>query len=178
MMYDPNIFTLNLEHLLSGKPLDAAIGVLRVTVQSARGIQCAKIGGGQPDPYVSLTINNRAELARTKVKHNTYNPTWMEHKFVLLNALNESLVLSLRDHNDHRKSALLGSATFELSKLVEDASQEDITSHILLDGKDKGELRYDLSWYPVLEAEEGKELGESSKLACINCIEFIEFITF
>lgn len=72
MMYDPNIFTLNLEQLLSGKPLDAAIGVLRVTIQSARGIQGTKIGGGTPDPYVSLTINRRAELARTKIKRNTY----------------------------------------------------------------------------------------------------------
>lgn len=72
MMYDPNIFTLNLEQLLSGKPLDAAIGVLRVTVQSARGIKGTKIGGGTPDPYVVLTINDRAELARTKTKTNTY----------------------------------------------------------------------------------------------------------
>lgn len=72
MMYDPNVFTLNLEHMLSGKPLDAAIGVLRVTVQFARGIKGTKIGGGTPDPYVSLTINNRAQLARTKTKHDTY----------------------------------------------------------------------------------------------------------
>jgi Ca2+-dependent lipid-binding protein len=72
MMYDPNVFTLNLEQMLSGKPLDAAIGVLRVTIQSARGIKGTKIGGGTPDPYVSLTINDRVELARTKYKHNTY----------------------------------------------------------------------------------------------------------
>jgi Ca2+-dependent lipid-binding protein len=72
MMYDPNVFTLNLEQMLSGKPLDAAIGVLLVTVQSARGIKGTKIGGGTPDPYVSLTINDRAELARTKYKHNTF----------------------------------------------------------------------------------------------------------
>jgi len=72
MMYDPNVFSLNLEQLLSGKPLDAAIGVVQVNIQSARGITGTKIGGGTPDPYVSLTINNRAELARTKYKSNTY----------------------------------------------------------------------------------------------------------
>lgn len=71
LMYDPNVFTLNLEQMLSGKPLDAAIGVLQVTIQSARGIKGTKIGGGTPDPYVSLTINDRAELARTKYKTNT-----------------------------------------------------------------------------------------------------------
>ena len=72
MMYDPNFFTLNIEQMLSGEPLDSAIGVLQVTVQSARGLKGSKIGGGTPDPYVSLSINQRAELAHTKVKHNTY----------------------------------------------------------------------------------------------------------
>lgn len=71
MMYDPNVFTLNLEQMLSGKPLDAAIGVIQVTVHSARGIQGTKIGGGTPDPYVSLSISGRAELARTRYKSNT-----------------------------------------------------------------------------------------------------------
>jgi Ca2+-dependent lipid-binding protein len=72
MMYDPNVFTLNLEQLLSGTPLDAAIGVLQVTVQSARGIKASKMGGGSPDPYIGLSINNREELARTKYKPSTY----------------------------------------------------------------------------------------------------------
>ena len=71
-MYDPNVFTLNLEQMLSGKPLDAAIGVVQVLVRSARGIKGQKLGGGTPDPYVSLNIENRAELSRTKNKTNTY----------------------------------------------------------------------------------------------------------
>ncbi|OBZ79220.1 hypothetical protein A0H81_00438 [Grifola frondosa] len=72
MMYDPNVFTLNLEQLLSGEPLDTAVGVLQVTIHSARGLKGVKLGGGTPDPFVSLSINQRAELARTKYKHNTY----------------------------------------------------------------------------------------------------------
>ena len=71
-MYDPNWFTLNLEQLLSGAPLDTAIGVVKVTIHSARSIKASKIGGGTPDPYVSLNINNRQELARTKYKRSTY----------------------------------------------------------------------------------------------------------
>jgi Ca2+-dependent lipid-binding protein len=71
MMYDPNFFTLNLEQILSGAPLDAAIGVLQVVVRSARDIKGSKIGGGTPDPYVSLTFNDRAQLAKTKHKINT-----------------------------------------------------------------------------------------------------------
>ena len=71
-MYEPNVFTLNLEQMLSGAPLDTAIGVLQVTVQSARDVNTTKFGGGRPDPFVSLSINERAELAKTKWKHNTY----------------------------------------------------------------------------------------------------------
>ena len=71
-MYDPNVFTLNLEQMLSGKPLDSAVGVVRVTIRSARGIKGTKIGGGTPDPYITLSLNDRAELARTQHKSNTY----------------------------------------------------------------------------------------------------------
>ncbi|PFH50760.1 hypothetical protein AMATHDRAFT_144179 [Amanita thiersii Skay4041] len=164
MMYDPNVFTLNLEQMLSGKPLDAAIGVVKVTLHAARGIKGTKIGGGTPDPYVSLSINNRAELARTKHKTNTYNPTWMETKFILVNNLNEDLVLSLFDYNDHRKDFLMGSTTFKLDQLLQDATQEGLSSPLLKDGKDRGELRYDLSYYPVLTPEENDgQLPETSK---------------
>ncbi|KAK0233307.1 C2 domain-containing protein [Armillaria fumosa] len=162
MMYDPNVFTLNLEQLLSGAPLDSAIGVLQVTLNSARGIKGSKIGGGTPDPFVSITINNRAELARTKYKHNTYNPTWMETKFILVNNLAESLVFNLYDYNDHRKNSLLGSSTFELTRLQEDATLEGLASHLLMDGKERGELRYDVSFFPVLTPEDGEDTSETS----------------
>ncbi|KAJ7456618.1 C2 domain-containing protein [Mycena latifolia] len=157
IMYDPNVFTLNLEQLLSGAPLDTAIGVIQVTLESARGIKGTKIGGGTPDPYISLSLNNREELAITKYKNNTYNPTWQETKFILVNSLNESLVLSLYDYNDHRKNVLLSSTSFELAQLQEDATREGIEATLLKDGKERGTLRYDVSYYPVIKPEEGKE---------------------
>lgn len=70
-MYDPNVFTLNLEQLLSGAPLDAAIGVLQVTVRGAKGIKSTKFGGGTPDPYVQISFNERETVARTHYKHST-----------------------------------------------------------------------------------------------------------
>ncbi|CAE6421986.1 unnamed protein product, partial [Rhizoctonia solani] len=143
MMYDPNVFTLNLEQLLSGAPLDAAIGVLQVTIFDARGLKGAKIGGGTPDPYVSLTINNRAEMARTRYKHSTYNPHWGEVKFLIINSLTETLNLSLLDHNDHRRDTELGNASFELSALADDATQEGLVKKVLKDGKERGEIKFD-----------------------------------
>ncbi len=72
MMYEPNVFTLNLEQMLSGAPIDTSIGVLQVTIHGARDLKGAKLGGGRPDPFVSLSINERVELAKTKYKTNTY----------------------------------------------------------------------------------------------------------
>ncbi|KAF9243825.1 C2 domain-containing protein [Melanogaster broomeanus] len=153
MMYDPNVFTLNLEQLLSGTPLDAAIGVVQVTVEAARALKATKIGGGTPDPYVSISLNNRQELAKTNYKLSTYNPTWMETKFILVNSLQEQLVLGLLDYNELRKDTPLGAATFEMNKLLEDATQEGIELPILKDGKDRGRLRCNVSYYPVLKPE-------------------------
>ncbi|KAG2155499.1 C2 domain-containing protein [Suillus clintonianus] len=150
MMYDPNVFTLNLEQLLSGVPLDAAIGVVQVIVEAGRGLKANKIGGGSPDPYVSISINNREELARTKYKQSTYNPTWMETKFILVNSIQESLVLSLFDYNDHRKDTPLGAATFELQKLLEDATQEGLELPVLKDGKDRGLIRLSVNYFPCV----------------------------
>ncbi|EGO02737.1 hypothetical protein SERLA73DRAFT_165692 [Serpula lacrymans var. lacrymans S7.3] len=170
MMYDPNVFTLNLEQLLSGTPLDAAIGVIQVKVEAARGLKGSKMGGGTPDPFVSLSINNREELARTKYKHSTFNPTWLETKFLLINSLQESLVLSLFDYNGHRKDTHIGAATFELQKLLEDATQEGLELSVLKDGKDRGMVRFDVSYYPVLKPEvvDGKEQLPETKVGIVR----------
>ena len=71
MMYEPNVFTLNLEQLLSSTPLDTAIGLLQIRVVAARGVKGVKLGGGTPDPYVTLSINNREVLERTHPKKST-----------------------------------------------------------------------------------------------------------
>ncbi|KAI0080049.1 tricalbin [Panus rudis PR-1116 ss-1] len=153
MMYDPNVFTLNLEQMLSGAPLDSAIGVLQVTVHSALGLKGSKIGGGTPDPFVSLSISNRAELARTKYRRSTTNPHWGESKFILVNSLTEALTLKVFDYNGHRRNTELGSATFDLTKLQEDATQEGNEVLILKEGKDRGLLRFDVMFYPVLKPQ-------------------------
>ncbi|KAH6917432.1 transmembrane protein [Coprinopsis sp. MPI-PUGE-AT-0042] len=170
MMYDPNVFTLNLEQLLSGEPLDSAVGVVQVTVHSARGIKGVKIGGGSPDPYVSISINERTELARTKYKHNTYNPTWVETKYILINNLHERLVLDLFDYNEHRSDQKLGSTIFELSALEEDSVQEGVVGHLLKDGKDRGELRYDVSFFPVLSPDESTEMAVDSSIGIVRLV--------
>ena len=76
-----------------------------------------------------------------------------------------SLVMSIYDYNDHRKNSLLGSSTFALESLKEDATQDGMESLILKDGKERGQLRYDDPFYPVSKPQplDGKEeLPETS----------------
>jgi Ca2+-dependent lipid-binding protein len=70
------------------------------------------------------------------------------------------------DYNEHRKDTELGATIFELSKLDEDATQEDLSFPILKDGKEKGDLRFDVSYFQVLKPQVNEsgveELPESS----------------
>jgi Ca2+-dependent lipid-binding protein len=150
MMYDPNVFTIDLQALLSGTPLDAAIGVLKVTLIDARGLKAVKLGGGAPDPYVSVALGAKPALCQTKTVESSSNPSWHETHFVLINSLADVLNLGLWDYNDHRPDSLLGTVAQELATLNDDAEQEGIIGKIIGGGKDRGELRYDLSYFPVL----------------------------
>jgi hypothetical protein len=96
-----------------------------------------------------------------------YNPTWIETKYLLVQSLKDILTLNVYDYNDHRKNTLMSAASFDLSKLLEDSTQEGIIAPLLKDGKDRGELRFDVNYYPVVEPEEGKEdILDSSTFFC------------
>ena len=77
----------------------------------------------------------------------------METKFILVNSLTESLLLRVWDYNEHRANTDLGFATFDLTQLEADATQENIEQAILKDGKQRGTLRFDVNFYPVLKPE-------------------------
>jgi Ca2+-dependent lipid-binding protein len=97
----------------------------------------------------------------------------METKFLLINNLTEQLVLSVMDYNDHRKNSEMGFASFDLSKLREDAVHEGVEVPVLKDGKDRGLLRFDVSFFPVLKPDTAgtEQVPDSSKaiLAYFAC---------
>lgn len=157
MMYHPNQFTINLEQMMSGTPLDTAVGVLQVNIWSARNLKGVKLGGGTPDPYVTLSVDNRDTLAKTATKKGTSNPQFKETKFVLLNSLNGMLTMSLMDYNEHRPDSNLGQAAFDLKELMEDPDQENLSTPVILDAKERGEVQYSLSYYPVVKQELGDD---------------------
>ncbi|KAK0546129.1 Tricalbin-2 [Tilletia horrida] len=157
MMYFPNMFTIDLEQLLSGTPLDTACGVLQVTIYGARQLKATKFGGGQPDPYVSISIDDKEALGKTKWKHSTVNPQWKETKFILLNNLNGMLTLVVNDFNQHRPDTRLGIASFDLKELENEPEHELISTPVVHDAKDRGEVQYSLSYYPVIKPEKGED---------------------
>jgi Ca2+-dependent lipid-binding protein len=121
-----------------------------VHVESARGLKATKVGGGAPDPYVTMGIGLKPAINKTKTIDSTANPTWNESQYILINSLMDTLHLSIFDYNEHRADNLLGTISHELAGLAADAEQEGLTGKVFSDGKDRGELHYNLSFYPVL----------------------------
>lgn len=130
--------------------MDSAIGVLRVTIDSARGLKATKIGGGDPDPYVSLSLGTKANVGKTSIKRNTKHPRWQEQRWILLNTVTDSLSFSIFDYNEHRTDSLLGTVKCDLSTLLEDSEMQNQIGKIQHEGRERGEIQYSLAFYPVL----------------------------
>ena len=106
--------------LSSTLTLDSAIGVLAVTIYTARGLKNPDKFSGTPDPYIVLSINSGRELARTEIYPSTTNPRFNETKMLLINSLNDALSFQVFDYNEIRKDKLLGTANFDLKSLEEE----------------------------------------------------------
>src|SRR5947207_11593856 len=108
-----------------------AIGVLQVTIYTARGLKNPDKFSGTPDPYVVLSINSGRELARTEIQQSTTTPRWNETKSILINSLNDALSFQIFDFNEIRKDKLLGTANFDLKQLEDDAEHENVSAQIM-----------------------------------------------
>lgn len=157
MMYNPNTFTINLEELLSGTPLDTACGVLQVTIWNARNLKAVKLTGGTPDPYIALSIDDKGTLAKTKYKRSTSSPQFKSTHFLLLNSLNGMLTFGVMDFNEHRPDSRIGQAVFDVAGLEHEPEHENIALPVVHEGKDRGSLQTSLSFYPVLKPSVGAD---------------------
>ncbi|KAL4399972.1 Tricalbin-2 [Malassezia pachydermatis] len=153
MMYNPNQFSLNLEDIMSGTPLDATVGVLQVTIWSARDLRRVSVMGGEPDPYVSISLNDGKEIARTGAKTAISQPTFKETKHVLLKELQGLLSLTVMDDNGSRPDTRLGVTRFDLSSLMQNPNPGQLNKAIMYDEKPSGSVQYSLSYFPVLKPE-------------------------
>jgi Ca2+-dependent lipid-binding protein len=151
MMYAPNVFPIEVAKMLSGSPVDQAIGVIAITLHGAQGLKNTDKFSGTPDPYAVVSLNKRQPLAQTKVIKENANPRWNETHYVIITSFNDSLDLEIFDYNDIRKDKKLGSASFALENLEEVYEHENERLEILLDGKARGVLLCDVRFFPVLE---------------------------
>lgn len=160
MMYEPNVFPIEIAKMLAGNPVDQAIGVLAVTIHGAYGLKNIDRVSGTPDPYAVVSLNGRDALGKTKtVKENT-NPQWGETLYVIITSLNDSLTLQLYDWNEYRKDKELGTATFPLEQLEEIMEHENLQLEVMANGKARGVVQADVRFFPVLESlklEDGTE---------------------
>ncbi|CCG84874.1 protein of unknown function [Taphrina deformans PYCC 5710] len=151
MMYAPNVFTLNIQQMMSGAPIDSAVGVAVVTIHSCHGLRNTDLGSGTPDPYVTLSLSN-GEVSRTQIIKSQTDPKFDEKKTILLTTLTDALRLEVFDYNEVRKDKVLGLTTFDLKLLEEDPEREHMNQSLRSSGKTRGSINFSVSWFPVLTA--------------------------
>lgn len=151
MMYDPNVFPIEIAKMLAGSPVDQAIGVLQIQFHGAQGLKNPDKFSGTPDPYAVVSINNREALGKTKTVHENANPRWNETVNVILTSLKEPLTISLFDYNEYRKDKELGTATFNLEQLEQETEFANQRLEVLANGRPRGTVQADIRFFPVLE---------------------------
>ncbi|KAM0346790.1 hypothetical protein ACHAPU_005130 [Fusarium lateritium] len=157
MMYAPKVFPIEVAKMLAGSPVDQAIGVIAVTLHGAQGLKNSDNFGGTIDPYVSLSLNRRQELARTKVIPDNPNPRWNETHYIIITSFNDSLDMQIFDHNDFRKSKEMGIASFPLESIEELNVHENQRLEVTSAGKARGVVSCDIRFFPVLETVKNAE---------------------
>ena len=167
IMYDPNVFPIEIAKMLAGNPVDQAIGVLSVTVHGAHGLKNSDKLAGTPDPYAVVSLNSRDALGKTKTVKENANPRWNETVHIIITSLTDSLTLQVYDWNEYRKDKELGVATFALDQLENVTDHENLQLEVMANGKPRGIIQADVRFFPVLEgikSEDGEtvEVPESN----------------
>jgi Ca2+-dependent lipid-binding protein len=72
--------------------------------------------------------------------------------------LNNALSFQIFDYNEIRKDRLLGTANFDLKQLEEDAEHENVTEQVTYNAKSRGEVTFDVRYYPVLKPKKPNKL--------------------
>ncbi|KAG0338986.1 hypothetical protein BG004_006986 [Podila humilis] len=155
-----------------------AIGVARVRVHAGRNLRNVEIGSSS-DPYVAISGNKGTVYGRTKTINNDLNPTWDEIHYVAVNSLKQMIDLTVYDYEKLKKDRSIGRTRFEVSEIVKEEDKgiyvpkpavDRWASLVQKDGSEKGELHYDVSFYPSLkvayeETEKEKAPVESLKVS-------------
>ena len=155
IMYEPNVFPIEIAKLLAGGAVDQAIGVLAVTLHGAQGLKNPDALGGSIDPYIVISLNGRDALGKTKIIKQNSNPRWNETVYVIITSFADALTLQVYDFNEYRKDKMLGTAAFALDQLEKDSEHTNLRLEVLAGGKARGLVQADVRFFPVLESAKG-----------------------
>jgi Ca2+-dependent lipid-binding protein len=95
MMYEPNVFPIEIAKMLAGDPVDQAIGVLAITIHSAQGLKNPDKFAGTPDPYTVVSLNSRNPLGKTKTVKQNASPHWNETIHIIITSFTDALTLQV-----------------------------------------------------------------------------------
>ncbi|KAI1971335.1 Tricalbin-2 [Ophidiomyces ophidiicola] len=159
MMYDPNVFPIEIAKMLAGNPIDQAVGVVAVTIHSAHNLKNSDKFSGSPDPYAVASINGRTPLGRTKTITQTTNPKWNETIYVIITSFADSLTLQIFDYNEIRRDKELGTATFPMEVLESVHEHANLSLDIMANGRHRGTVQADINFFPVMMGGKNPETG-------------------
>ena len=153
IMYDPNVFPIEIAKMLSGNPVDQAIGVLAITLHGAQGLRNPDKFSGTPDPYAVISLASRTALGKTKIVRENANPRWNETIYVIISSFVDPLTIQLYDYNEFRKDKELGTATFPLEQVESEYEHENLQLEVKAGAKAHGNVQADVRFFPVLEGQ-------------------------
>jgi Ca2+-dependent lipid-binding protein len=160
IMYEPNVFPIEIAKMLSGSAVDQAIGIIAVTLHGAQGLRNPDKLAGNVDPYVLVSLNSTTPLGKTKIVKENANPRWNETIYIIVTSLTDTLTLQAFDWNEYRKDKELGTASFALDQLEQITEHENQHLTVKANNKDRGVIQADIRFFPVLEGlklEDGTE---------------------
>lgn len=150
IMYEPNVFPIEIAKMLAGNPIDQAIGVIAVTMHGAQSLKNPDKLAGSPDPYAVVSLNGGEALGKTKILKQNVNPRWNETVYVIITSLTDTLTVKVFDYNEYRKDKELGTASFALDRLENISEHENLQLELMANGKQRGIVQTDVRYFPVL----------------------------
>jgi len=151
MMYAPNVFPIEVAKMLSGSPVDQAVGVLQVTLHGASGLKNPDQFAGTPDPYATLALNDSGEPLKTKTVRENATPRWGETFNIIITSMNDTIHFHVFDYNEIRKDRELGTTSFPLERFNQFEEYENEQLVLTMNGRDRGQIQADLRFFPVLK---------------------------
>ncbi|GEQ67789.1 hypothetical protein JCM33374_g1454 [Metschnikowia sp. JCM 33374] len=154
IVFSPLSFQLNVQQLMAGAPLNSAIGVLVVTVKSAKDLKNYGRIDNTIDPYCTLGFF-KSTLAETKFKPSTSRPVWNQTLHIPISSFSEPLNITVMDYNRNqlRKNNFIGSVQYDLEVLSKENKLPNITVPVVRNNKEVGEMSFGLHFMPTLVAQ-------------------------